>query len=125
MYWRSTRLHSPHSRIIHQNLDHPRAYEHACAGSSRALNASPLDLHHHWGRGDATNGSVKEFIYSLNQWFLHCSALKWLRDRSAIGGHIYFIGGHDGVPPSSMERYDPLTNEWVAQPSMNVVWVWP
>ena len=38
-----------------------------------------------------------------------------------LGGHIYVIGGHDGgTPLSSMERYDPLTNEWAAQPSMNV-----
>ena len=40
---------------------------------------------------------------------------------AVLGGHVYVVGGHDGTAPlPSMERYDPLTDEWTVQPHMNV-----
>lgn len=38
-----------------------------------------------------------------------------------LEGCIFAIGGHDGKSPlSSVEKYDPLLNEWSSQPSMCV-----
>lgn len=32
---------------------------------------------------------------------------------AALGGYIYALGGHDGLSIfDSVERYDPLRNEW-------------
>lgn len=67
--------------------------------------------------------SVEKYIPSLNQWVAVSSLLS---PRSGLctvvlGGYIYAIGGHDGtIPLYSVERYDPLTNEWTLQPPMNV-----
>ena len=47
-----------------------------------------------------------------------------LNPRSGLGcaildGFLYVAGGFDGTTYlSSMERYDPLTNEWIQMPGM-------
>lgn len=66
---------------------------------------------------------MEEYIPSLDQWVV---LTPMLNPRSGLGtavlgGHIYIVGGHDGsVPLSTMERYDPLVNEWSLQPHMTV-----
>ena len=75
---------------------------------------------------DAANArlrSVEEYIPSLDQWVSICPMLcpRSGLGTAVLGGQIYVIGGHDGnMPLSSMERYDPLTNEWTVQPHMAV-----
>ena len=67
--------------------------------------------------------SVEKYIPNLNQWV---SVSSLLNPRSGLctvvlGGYIYAIGGQDGTTPlRSVERYDPLTNEWSLQLPMNV-----
>ena len=78
------------------------------------------------GGADATNcrlSSVEVYLPGLNQW-VGVSPLANPRSgpgTAVLGGHIYVVGGQDGSGPlSSVERYDPLINEWAAQPNMNV-----
>ena len=78
------------------------------------------------GGTDASNcrlSSVEEYIPGLNQW-VGVSPLLGPRSglgTAVLGGHIYVVGGHDGTAPLySVERFDPLVNEWAVQPNMNV-----
>ena len=77
------------------------------------------------GGADTTNcrlSTVEEYISSLNQWVVVAPLLtpRSGLGTAVLGGHIYVVGGHDGnVPLSSMERFDPLVNEWTVQPNMS------
>ena len=74
------------------------------------------------GRDSTYHVSVERYVPDLNQWSM---AAPLLGPRSAMGvvawrGFLYVLGGHDGTNClASVERYDPLCNEWTQVPTMS------
>ena len=49
----------------------------------------------------------------------HGAKLVWFENR------IWVIGGHDGTPTDKVESYDPITDSWQVEASLNTNRAWP
>ena len=66
-------------------------------------------------------GVVVWFDTEKNDWdaVAPMSAARAAPAAAVFDGKLYVMGGHDGRNPlSSVERFDPARNEWVAMASM-------